>query len=179
MQQRLPEFGGEISDVSSVAAALGITPADIAAKLPIQQVSCGAPFLLVPVSSRAAVDRASLNREAMGRLIDAAGLTRRGVYVFSLEPGEDKATLYSRMFGFGVVEDPATGNASGPAGAYLAHYRLVTPAQAHHMISRQGVKMGRASEVHIGVELSGGQIKNVRIGGSAVQVATTSIRVSN
>ena len=45
--------------------------------------------------------------EAMGRLMDAAGLARRGVYVFSLEPGNDKATLYSRMFGFGVTEDPA------------------------------------------------------------------------
>jgi trans-2,3-dihydro-3-hydroxyanthranilate isomerase len=180
MQQRLPEFGGQITDVSSVAAALGITPADIAAtKLPIQQVACGAPFLLVPVASRAAVDRASLNKEAMGRLIDAAGLTRRGVYVFSLEPGNDNATLYSRMFGFGVTEDPATGNASGPAGAYLAHYQLVTPAQARHMVSRQGVKMGRASEVHIGVDLSGSQITNVRIGGSAVQVATTTIRVSH
>jgi trans-2,3-dihydro-3-hydroxyanthranilate isomerase len=116
MQQRLPEFGGKLEDVAAVASALGIQPSDIAApKLPVQQVSCGAPFLLVPLTTRAAVDRASLNKDAMGRLIDAAGLTRRGVYVFSLEPGNDNATLYSRMFGFGVTEDPATGNASGPA----------------------------------------------------------------
>jgi PhzF family phenazine biosynthesis protein len=178
MGQRLPEFGGTISDVAGVAGALGIDPKDIAStKLPIQQVSCGAPFVMVPVSSRAAVDRSSLNREAMGRLVEAAGVARRGVFIFSTAPGDDGATLYSRMFGFGVVEDPATGNASGPAGCYLAHYKVVSADTALHMTSRQGVKMGRSSEVHIGVEMSGSDITKVRIGGSAVQVATTTIKV--
>jgi len=40
-------------------------------------------------------------------------------------PGADGATIYSRMFGFGVIEDPATGNASGPAGSYLLRHGLV------------------------------------------------------
>jgi trans-2,3-dihydro-3-hydroxyanthranilate isomerase len=93
-----------------------------------------------------------------------------------VEPGADGATLYSRMLGFGVTEDAATGNASGPAGSYLARYKVVTPATARHMISRQGVKMGRPSELHIGVEMAGSEITSVRIGGTAVQIATTTIR---
>jgi trans-2,3-dihydro-3-hydroxyanthranilate isomerase len=172
MEQRPPEFGGTIRDSAAVARALGIETDDIERTgLPIQQVSCGAPFLLVPVASRAAVDRARLDREAMGPLLDAAGLVRRGVFLFTLEPGDDGATAYSRMFGFGVVEDPATGNASGPLGSYLVHYELVPPDRADDMTSRQGVKMGRPSEIHISVESSGATISRVRIGGSAVVLA--------
>src|SRR2546425_8026229 len=70
---------------------------------------------------------------------------------FTLQPGEeDDATVFSRMFapGFGVPEDPATGAASGPLGAYLTEYGAVHPdAGAAHIVSRQGVKMGRPSEI--------------------------------
>jgi hypothetical protein len=51
-------------------------------------------------------------------------MTKRGLVVFSLEEAEDDATLYSRMFGFGVIEDPATGNASGPVGAGITAVRV-------------------------------------------------------
>jgi trans-2,3-dihydro-3-hydroxyanthranilate isomerase len=172
MEQRAPELGGTLTDPAAVAGALGIGAEDIEeTRLPVQQVSCGAPFLLVPVATRAAVDRAMLDRPAMARLLEAAGLVRRGVFVFSLEPGEDGATAYSRMFGFGVVEDPATGNASGPLGAYLVHHGVVPPERAGHLVSRQGVRMGRPSEVHIAVTASPAGITSVRIGGSAVLVA--------
>jgi trans-2,3-dihydro-3-hydroxyanthranilate isomerase len=178
MEQRPPEFGGIIKDISGVAKALGIKPSDIDIKLPIQQVSCGAPFLLVPLITRAAVDNASLDRAAIATLLDRAGLTKRGVFVFSLEPGDDDATAYSRMFGFGVVEDPATGNASGPLGSYLTHYKLVTPEQAKHMVSSQGVKMGRPSKIHIAVDVSDEKISKVRIGGTAVQISQSTISIA-
>jgi trans-2,3-dihydro-3-hydroxyanthranilate isomerase len=172
MDQRPPEFGGTIADLAAVARALGIEESDIAqTRLPVQQVSCGAPFVMVPLATRAAVDRASLDRAAMGQLIDAAGLVRRGVFVFSLEPGPDGATAYSRMFGFGVVEDPATGNATGPLGSYLVHHKVVSAERGRRLVSRQGVKMGRPSEVHVGVTTEGERITAVRIGGSAVSVA--------
>jgi len=172
MTQRAPEFGGTLTDPAAVAGALGIEADDIRqTRLPVQQVSCGAPFLLVPVATRAAVDRAMLDRGAMARLLEVGGLVRRGVFVFSLEAGDDGATAYSRMFGFGVVEDPATGNASGPLGAYLVQHEVVPPERAGHLVSRQGVKMGRPSEVHIAVTASPAGITGVRIGGSAVLVA--------
>lgn len=179
MEQRAPEFGGTLTDPAAVAGALGIGADDIRhTSLPVQQVSCGAPFLLVPVTTRAAVDRAMLDRAAMGQLLDAAGLVRRGVFVFSLEPGDDGATAYSRMFGFGVVEDPATGNASGPLGSYLVHHKVVPPERARYLVSHQGVKMGRPSEVHIAVATSQARITSVRIGGSAVLVAEGTLTIS-
>jgi trans-2,3-dihydro-3-hydroxyanthranilate isomerase len=178
MEQREPEFGGTLGDPAAVAATLGIGADDIRRTgLPVQQVSCGAPFLLVPVTTRAAVDRAMLDRAAMARLLEKGGLVRRGVFIFSLEPGDDGATAYSRMLGFGVVEDPATGNASGPLGAYLVHHKVVPPERARHLVSRQGVKMGRPSEVHIAVVTSPAGITGVRIGGSAVLVAEGTLTI--
>jgi trans-2,3-dihydro-3-hydroxyanthranilate isomerase len=179
MDQRPPEFGGTIADTAAVARALGIQESDITqTHLPVQQVSCGAPFVMVPVATRTAVDRASLDRGAMGQLIDAARLVRRGVFVFSLEPGSDGATAYSRMFGFGVVEDPTTGNATGPLGSYLVHHKVVSPERGTRLVSRQGVKMGRPSEVHVGVTTEGERITAVRIGGSAVSVAEGTLTIA-
>lgn len=165
MQQQPPRMDASLTDRAHAAAAMGLAPEDLA-DLPIQQVSCGAPFLMLPVKTRAAVDRAELDRASMGRLLDGAGLIRRGVMIFSLEPAGDDATAYSRMLGFGVTEDAATGNASGPLGAYLVAHDLVPVAKAARMISRQGVRMHRPSRVYISVRDG-----VVRIGGSAVKAA--------
>ncbi|MFN8521963.1 MAG: PhzF family phenazine biosynthesis protein [Chloroflexota bacterium] len=173
MEQLPPELSPPIADMAAVAAALSIREDDIRSTgLPVQQVSCGAPFLMVPITRREIVDRAVLHREAMGSLIDAAGLIRRGVMVFSTETGEDGATAYARMLGFGVAEDPATGNANGPLGCYLVHHGVVSPERARHMTNRQGVKMGRPSTLHVSVESDGHSIQRVRIGGSAVLLAS-------
>lgn len=177
MTQRLPTFGGKVDDVAGVAAALGISAGDIVAGLPLQEVSCGAPFLMVPLKTRAAVDRSKLDRASMGALLDERGLTKRGVFVFSLEPGDDGATIYSRMFGFGVIEDPATGNASGPVGSYLFHHGVLDADKAKHIVSRQGVAMHRPSEVHIRIGVEGDEIIAVRVGGSSVVAGQGTIRV--
>lgn len=179
MRQLSPSFGKTIDDISGVASALGVTLDEIqATELPVQEVSCGAPFLMVPVVSRAAVDRSRLDRAAMGELLDAREMTRRGVFVFSLEPGDDDATLYSRMFGFGVIEDPATGNASGPVGSYLVRHGVLSAGEARHIVSRQGVAMGRPSRVHIRIDTEGDAITGVRVGGASVLVGEGTVRVS-
>ena len=86
------------------------------------------------------------------------------------EPRGDRATVYSRMFApdLGVHEDPATGIASGPLGAYLVRHKVVPPEKAGSMLSLQGVKMGRPSHVHIAIGLERGDITSVRVGGEAV-----------
>jgi len=89
-------------------------------------------------------------------------------------------TVYSRMFApeFGIVEDPATGIASGPLGCYLVRHGLVAPGDARAIVSHQGVAMGRASRVHISIGVADGAggvggpvIDDVRVGGEAVLVA--------
>ncbi len=101
------------------------------------------------------------------------------VFVFSLDSPDDDATVFSRMFApiFGVAEDPATGGASGPLGSYLLHHGIVSAETATHMISVQGVHMGRPSEIHIAIGSEDGEIGDVRVGGSAVLVAEGSLRV--
>ena len=72
---------------------------------------------------------------------------------------------------FGIVEDPATGIASGPLGCYLVTHGLVTAAQARAIVSDQGVAMGRASRIHISIASEAGVITDVKVGGEAVLVA--------
>ena len=86
-------------------------------------------------------------------------LGAHGVFVFSAQPGDARATVYSRMFApeLGVMEDPATGSASGPLGCYLVRHKIVPPEKADAMISLQGVKMGRPSHVHISIGVEQGR----------------------
>jgi trans-2,3-dihydro-3-hydroxyanthranilate isomerase len=171
MTQPLPTFSAPMPNVAGAAAALGLSEAAVAGTgLPVQVVSCGAPFLFVPLTTRRAVDSASINPSAFDALMRAAPVPVNGVFFFSHERGSDKATVYSRMFApdVGVSEDPATGIASGPLGCYLVRHKVVAPEKAGTMLSLQGVKMGRPSHVHISIDVEGGEIRSVRVGGEAV-----------
>jgi trans-2,3-dihydro-3-hydroxyanthranilate isomerase len=171
MTQKTPSFGAPIADGGVAAAALSLSPASVEATgHPVQEVSCGVPFVYVPLASRRDVDSAALNAAAFDSLLTSAKLASHGIFLFSAEPGSDGATAYSRMFapGLGIVEDPATGIASGPLGCYLVKHRIVPAEKAGAMLSLQGVKMGRPSHVHISVGMQNGDINNVRVGGEAV-----------
>jgi trans-2,3-dihydro-3-hydroxyanthranilate isomerase len=171
MTQPNPTFGDPIANPGGAAAAIGLSPAAVTATgLPVQVVSCGVPFLFIPLTTRRAVDSAVLDSEALETFYQSAGTRAHGVFVFSPQPGPDKATVYSRMFapGLGIVEDPATGSASGPLGCYLTRHKTVAAKHAAAMLSLQGVKMGRPSHVHISIGLNGSEINSVRVGGNAV-----------
>lgn len=182
MTQPVPQFGLTVEDIRGVADALGVDERDIReTKLPVQVVSAGVPFLYVPLASRAAVNRAELNRGALRRVCSAIGLHEHDIFLFTLEREDgDEANVFSRMFapGLGVAEDPATGSASGPLGAYLVKYEAVSPELASHIIGRQGVKMGRPSEIHISLDVRDGQIRSVRVGGQAVVVGEGTVRIA-
>ena len=169
MTQRPPEFGRTIDARERMASALGIEAGAIRDRLPIQEISCGVPFLYVPVSSRAAVDQCALDPRAVEAIFKDNDLTSGGVFVFSTEPGADDATVYSRMLGTDR-EDPATGSASGPLGGYLVRYGLVPDSRAGRIVSRQGVKMSRPSRVHIRITGTPDHIAGVQVGGASVLV---------
>lgn len=171
MTQSNPVFGPIIEDKAAVAGALGLTAEDVVEGLPVQQVSCGVPFLLVPLRDRQTVDRAVSDAAAFRRFNKKAGLDL-AMFMFSVEPPGSSETAYSRMFApeFGIVEDPATGSASGPLGCYLVHYGLVTGAAASNMISLQGAAMGRSSRIHLAIDGTRDAISRVRVGGEAVLV---------
>lgn len=172
MTQRVPEFGPIVKDGQAVAAALGIRRDDLAGDLPIQQVSCGVPFLYVPLNTRAAVDRAVSEAGPLRRLGDATGMNLP-VFLFTTEAGTPEATVYSRMFSphFDIAEDPATGIASGPLGSYLVRYGLVRSDVQQRILGMQGHAMGRPSRIHIRIGGTRDKITGVEIGGEAVLVA--------
>ena len=181
MRQPSPEFGAVVEDAARLGAALGVEPADVsAAGLPAQVVSCGVPFLLVPLVTRRVVDAAALDRAALIDVCRRLGRAELPVFVFSTESAEGGASAYSRMFApvFGIEEDPATGGASGPLGAYLVHHGAVTAAEAKRLVNLQGVRLGRPSEIHISVDAGPGTIRSVRIGGAAVVVGEGSLKVT-
>ena len=171
MSQALPTFGEPLADLSLAAAALSLSPTAVAGTgLPVQVVSCGVPFLFVPLTTRSAVDGVSVNRSAFDELLREAKTNAHGLFVFSAQPGAERAGVYSRMFApdLGIVEDPATGSASGPLGCYLVRHKVVAADKAENMVSLQGAKMGRPSHVHISIGVRDGEIASVRVGGEAV-----------
>jgi trans-2,3-dihydro-3-hydroxyanthranilate isomerase len=174
MTQQKPVFGPTLNAPAPLAAALGIDPSMLRPGVLPQEVNCGSAFFMVPLVSRAAVDQAVVDIRAAAAMFEAAKITRRGLFIFSTEPGADGATCYSRMMG--ANEDPATGSASGPLGCYLVKHGLVAADKAGSMVSAQGVKMGRPSRIHIKVDLAGGEISRVRVGGTSVLVGEGRLR---
>jgi trans-2,3-dihydro-3-hydroxyanthranilate isomerase len=179
MTQPIPTFGPMVTDTVAVAAAVGVQPCDLAGgDLPVQVASSGVPFLYVPLSSRAAVDGASVERARLCALLHALNLEELPVFVFSPESADDDATVYSRMFApcFGIPEDPATGAASGPLGAYLLHYNAVPADAASRLVNLQGVRMGRPSRICIALSSRAGVLEEVHVGGEAVVVGEGTLR---
>jgi trans-2,3-dihydro-3-hydroxyanthranilate isomerase len=175
MRHRDPSFGPEVTDRAGVAAALGLDEGDLRPRAPVCTGSTGSLFLYVPLRDLAAVDRAVLDVAAMRRAFGATALP--GVFVFA---AERPAGAYSRMFAphtSGVPEDPATGSASGPLGAYLVTQGLLAPGEAVRLVSEQGTKMGRPSSVHIRLRAREGGATDIRVGGGVVPVLEGRLRV--
>lgn len=168
MDQGRPERLGGVGDRAGVAGALGLEERQLHPSLPLEVVSAGVPYLLVPLEHRAALARARLDLEAVTPFVPRE---HRAVLAFTLDV--DDGLVRARMFGeaLGMIEDPATGSAHGPLGAYLAWHGVVDPSGAPvAFVSRQGVEMGRPSELHVRVRLEEGQ-PAVEVGGSAVRLA--------
>ena len=174
MDQQPPDFRVPASSQRDIIRAIGLDPASVDhTHLPIEEISCGNPFILVPCASRADVDAAVPDMSAMRSLKSAFPSPHIGVFFFTTASVEPGVTAYSRMFapGVGVAEDPATGSASGPLGAYLVKHKLVAADRARDMVSLQGVAMGRPSRIHMTITSDAhGTITRVQVGGKAVRI---------
>ena len=147
----------QVVDRTLCAKALGLDADDLLDSRP-QVVSAGNPTIFIPLKTKEAVDRAWLDRSGS---LELRGSDPRPLCAFVFTPTEEGA--YSRMFApeHGVVEDPATGSATGPLAAYMAKNGL-TSSKA--FISEQGTKMGRRSLLH--VEIRGeGSGQKIDVGG--------------
>lgn len=166
MSQPLPKFGPRLHDRGAVARMLSLEESDLESDLPVEVVSCGVPFIYVPLRSLDAARRARPRVDLIERVSNEHGLPPE-VFVFTRESEGAGSTVHSRMFapGMGITEDPATGAASGPLGCYLVRYNLVECDPAADIVSEQGIEMGRPSYVRIRIERQGEEITAVRVGG--------------
>jgi len=165
MTQRDPEFG-QIHAREAVARAAGLQPADIAEDLPIQTVSTGNAFAMVPVESLAVLQRLAptwTTMEAYLRKTDA-----KFFYFLSRQTVSPEARLQARMI-FYNGEDPATGSAAGPCAAWAVKYGVF--GSGKETLLEQGMEIKRRSRIFVSAERAGDKIVNVRVGGHAVEVA--------
>ncbi|WP_447986885.1 PhzF family phenazine biosynthesis protein [Nitrospira sp. Nam74] len=180
MSQPKPEFISSvdaIEDLYEVAKALGLSKSFISgANLPIQVVSTGLPVMIVPIRSLTAVRSILPNATAINELCARHGAN--GMMVFTTITVEELSTVHTRMFAspIGVMEDPATGSASGALGAYLVHHGVVEVRPVTDIIAEQGYEMDRPSLIHIQVESDDDEIQRVTVGGQAVMMIEGTLR---
>jgi len=170
MTQLPVEFGREFDDRSLIARAIGLRPDDLEPDLPVQTVTTGLLWTIVPVRDVDRLGRAQRDARALGEAVAISG--DEGLYLFAVT--DEGAT--ARMFdaGHGIGEDPATGSAAGPLGAYLAeHGRGGMPGS---ILVRQGERVGRPSELHVEVRDEKGRWR-VRVGGGVHVVGRGEFRL--
>jgi trans-2,3-dihydro-3-hydroxyanthranilate isomerase len=167
MTQREPEFGA-VLDLAEVARLTGLTPDDLSPALPPQVVSTGTAFAIVPLRSSAALARLNVNQAEATAWLRERGA--RWFYVLGpvLDQEENGATYRARMQFYGG-EDPATGSAAGCAISYLVRHGAVHSEQRIHV--RQGVEIGRPSDLFLSAKSDSARVTDVRVAGSTVLVA--------
>ncbi len=173
MQQLQPTFSPEFTDRQLAADLLSLPVSDLADS-PVQEISCGVPFLFIPLASLKAIQSLKFRTDIWERALQQYG----EVFVFTRETIYPTSTVHSRMFApsMGIAEDPATGAASGPLGCYLVQYGWVSGSPAR-IVSEQGFEMGRPSFIHIEIEQTAGAISRVRIGGESVYIGEGSLEI--
>lgn len=162
-----------VYDRAACAAAIGLHESDLLEGVPCVALSAGNPNVYVALRDREAVDRARTDAGALAALL--AG-ERRPTCIFIFTPTPQGA--YSRMFAdeVGIVEDPATGSATGPLAAFMMEHGLASSAHGTRFVSEQGTKMGRRSILHVFVDGERGS-NGIDVGGHVVPVATATMRL--
>lgn len=175
MSQPKPQFLGAVEpmkDLFEIATALGLSRDLITrTKLPVEVVSTGLPVLIVPVRTLTAVRSIVPDTVAINDLCARYGT--EGIMVFTTVTVEEFADVHTRMFApsIGILEDPATGSASGALGAYLVHNGVVEVGPTTEIIAEQGYEIERPSRIVIQVESDDDAIQEVKVGGQVVMMA--------
>jgi phenazine biosynthesis protein PhzF family len=174
-----PEFGPPPPGRSILADILSLEPGDILGGMVAPQaVSCGLPFLIVPLRDRDAVRRSRVRLDHWESSLRMYWAPE--IMVFARDPELEGSDIRARVFvpGLSVPEDPATGSAAVALGAYLATRDTSSDVSLRYVVE-QGFEMGRPSILQIEVEKSDGSVTAVRVGGEAVMVSEGSIETAS
>jgi trans-2,3-dihydro-3-hydroxyanthranilate isomerase len=172
MRQRDPEFGQVHQDRDIIAGIAGIPPADLDSDLPIQTVSTGMGFAIVPVRSLHAMHNLRFNWQLAAEYLGKTDA--KFFYFVSRETERTTSTLHARMF-FYNGEDPATGSAGGCCAAWAVQHGVV--ASEERAVIEQGIEMKRASYIHFRASRSNGTVTSIRVGGHCVQISQATLQL--
>ena len=164
MTQVDPTFGS-IHDTDGVSRACGLSADAIDSSVPIQTVSTGLPYVIVPLRSLEAVHSLSLDPKRIAEYMDKTD--GRFFYFVSRETVDPAARLHARML-FYNGEDPATGSAGGCAAAWMVAHGVAQPEE--RVPIEQGIEMNRPSRIFVRAGKKDNRVINVRVGGHATEI---------
>jgi trans-2,3-dihydro-3-hydroxyanthranilate isomerase len=164
MTQKDPEFGA-IHDVEAVARLTGLSAADFDSSAPIQTVSTGVPFTIVPLRSLKTLQKLRLDLDGSVDYLASSG--GKFFYFVCRETVDRKARLHARMI-FYNGDDPATGSAAGCCAAWMVAHGVATSDE--QVLIEQGLEVHRPSRIFVRAEKRDNHVVNVRVGGNCVEV---------
>jgi trans-2,3-dihydro-3-hydroxyanthranilate isomerase len=168
MTQPDPAFGAEL-DRAEVARLLGLKADDLDPALAPQIVSTGTPFAIVVLRNLEPLGRLKVNQDEASPWLRGWGA--RWFYLLAPDPDQNQCpTQWRARMQFNGGEDPATGSAAGCAISYLVARGAAPSGRSIHL--RQGIEIGRPSDLHLAATLLDARVTDVRVGGSTVLVAT-------
>jgi trans-2,3-dihydro-3-hydroxyanthranilate isomerase len=168
MTQRDPEFAAELIQ-AEIAPLLGLTVDDLDPELKPQVVSTGNAFAIVALRSVEALGRLKVDQEKATEWLRQRGARWFYVLAPELSQSQSPAQQYRARMQYYGGEDPATGSAAGCAISYLvARGRVASDVRVH---VRQGVEMGRPSDLFLTARRESARVSDVRVAGSTVLVA--------
>ena len=158
MKQKAPTFG-QTFEFEEISRILELKNDDIDQRFPIQDVTTGLPFIIAPLKSKKALEKAKLSAED------------KSVLVFCPETYNQENDLNARVFAnsYGIPEDPATGSGNGCLAGYLVKHRYFGKDKINIKVE-QGYKIGRPSLLYLKAEDKKSEIE-VNVGGKAIMIA--------
>ena len=169
MRQRDPEFGTILSR-EDVAAVIGVGVDEIPSEWPVQVISTGLPFAIVPFHSPQTLANLKFSFAQAAQFLEGTGT--RFFYFLCPKRRENRLEAGARMIFYGG-EDPATGSAAGCAASWMVRYGVARSDE--QVVIRQGVEINRPSEIYVRAIRKGKQATDVRVGGYAVEIIRGSV----
>jgi len=164
MTQVNPEFGQE-HDREAVVRACGLRDGDTDPSLPIQTVSTGLPYTIVPLRGLEILRSLRVDMQGSEEYLHRSG--GKFFYFVSRQTVDPAARLHARMM-FYNGEDPATGSAAGCAAAWMVAHGVAQPEE--RVLIEQGIEMHRPSRIFVQASRQDDRVVNVRVGGNVVEV---------
>jgi trans-2,3-dihydro-3-hydroxyanthranilate isomerase len=164
MRQRDPEFGTPLSR-EDVARVIGIAADEIPLEWPIQPVSTGLTFTIVPFRNRQTLSNLKFSYAQAAEFLKNTGANF--FYFLCPERLEGRLEARARMFFYGG-EDPATGSAAGCAASWMVQHGVAKTDE--QVLIHQGAECRRPSEMYVRATREGERVTDVRVGGYAVEI---------